>query len=50
MSFESDSNGESSSFRLVETRSVRDRYKFMARSFKQIYLQLFELGHLAGWD
>ena len=50
MNFERNSNGESSSFRIVETRSARDRYTFTTRIFKQIYLQRFELGYLAWWD
>jgi hypothetical protein len=50
MNFESNNNGEFSSFRIVEARSARDRYirVFRARIFKQIYLQRFELGYLLG--
>ena len=46
----SNSKGESSSFRILETRSARGRHVFAARIFKQIYLQHSELGYLAWWD
>jgi hypothetical protein len=50
MNVESNSNGESSSLKILGTRSARGRHIFKARIVKQIYLQRFELGYLAWWD